>query len=216
MTALHAPPPSSAGEPPARPLARGARDARARAAGVGDSRPSTTARASGRWAATSTEARTRRGWRCWRAMHGRGHFAVGALEDRDWVAQVRARADAGGGGAFHGLRQSRPRQRAGQPAIGLEIEAAQAFGTGHHATTQGCLIALDRLVRRGLVAAAGGRYRRRDRRAGDGGRRALAGAGDRVGHRSGRDGRRRGPTCAATASRGGSAASPRRASGTRG
>jgi ribosomal protein L11 methyltransferase len=34
--------------------------------------------------------------------------------------------------------------------IGLEIEAAQAFGTGHHATTQGCLEALDRLARTGF------------------------------------------------------------------
>ena len=36
--------------------------------------------------------------------------------------------------------------------IGLEIEAAQAFGTGHHATTQGCLLALDRLARAGFAA----------------------------------------------------------------
>jgi ribosomal protein L11 methyltransferase len=31
--------------------------------------------------------------------------------------------------------------------IGLEIEAALAFGTGHHGTTRGCLIALDRLLK---------------------------------------------------------------------
>ncbi|WP_181707312.1 50S ribosomal protein L11 methyltransferase [Chthonobacter rhizosphaerae] len=30
--------------------------------------------------------------------------------------------------------------------IGLEIEAAQAFGTGHHPTTWGCLVALSRLL----------------------------------------------------------------------
>jgi ribosomal protein L11 methyltransferase len=34
-------------------------------------------------------------------------------------------------------------------AIGLLIDAATAFGTGEHATTHGCLLALDRLVRRG-------------------------------------------------------------------
>ncbi len=33
-------------------------------------------------------------------------------------------------------------------AIGLRIEAAQAFGTGHHATTRGCLLALDDLLKR--------------------------------------------------------------------
>jgi ribosomal protein L11 methyltransferase len=32
--------------------------------------------------------------------------------------------------------------------IGIEIEAALAFGTGHHGTTRGCLLALDRLARR--------------------------------------------------------------------
>src|SRR5262249_9443835 len=31
--------------------------------------------------------------------------------------------------------------------IGIEIEAAQAFGTGHHGTTHGCLLALDRLCK---------------------------------------------------------------------
>jgi ribosomal protein L11 methyltransferase len=34
-------------------------------------------------------------------------------------------------------------------AVGLLIDAATAFGTGEHATTHGCLLALDRLVRRG-------------------------------------------------------------------
>jgi ribosomal protein L11 methyltransferase len=34
-------------------------------------------------------------------------------------------------------------------AIGLLIDAATAFGTGEHQTTHGCLLALDRLVRRG-------------------------------------------------------------------
>jgi ribosomal protein L11 methyltransferase len=31
--------------------------------------------------------------------------------------------------------------------IGIEIEAALAFGTGHHGTTRGCLLALDRICR---------------------------------------------------------------------
>jgi ribosomal protein L11 methyltransferase len=39
--------------------------------------------------------------------------------------------------------------------IGIEIEAALAFGTGHHGTTRGCLLALDRMcnsLRRGSSA----------------------------------------------------------------
>src|SRR5665811_1685678 len=31
--------------------------------------------------------------------------------------------------------------------IGIEIEAALAFGTGHHGTTRGCLLALDELAK---------------------------------------------------------------------
>jgi ribosomal protein L11 methyltransferase len=40
--------------------------------------------------------------------------------------------------------------RARVPAhrIGIEIEAALAFGTGHHGTTRGCLLALDAWLRR--------------------------------------------------------------------
>ena len=36
-------------------------------------------------------------------------------------------------------------------SIGLRIDAATAFGTGEHETTSGCLIALERLARRGRV-----------------------------------------------------------------
>src|SRR5882757_6796841 len=31
--------------------------------------------------------------------------------------------------------------------IAIEIEASLAFGTGHHGTTRGCLLALDRIVK---------------------------------------------------------------------
>ena len=34
-------------------------------------------------------------------------------------------------------------------AVGLKIDAATAFGTGEHATTYGCLLALDQLAKRG-------------------------------------------------------------------
>lgn len=41
------------------------------------------------------------------------------------------------------------RARVPASAIGIEIEAALAFGTGHHGTTLGCLRAIDRLAGRG-------------------------------------------------------------------
>jgi ribosomal protein L11 methyltransferase len=39
------------------------------------------------------------------------------------------------------------RRRVQPNRIGIEIEAALAFGTGHHGTTRGCLLALDRLLK---------------------------------------------------------------------
>jgi ribosomal protein L11 methyltransferase len=39
------------------------------------------------------------------------------------------------------------RARVARHAVGIEIEAALAFGTGHHGTTRGCLLALDRVLR---------------------------------------------------------------------
>jgi len=39
------------------------------------------------------------------------------------------------------------RGRIASNRIDIEIEAALAFGTGHHGTTRGCLLALDRIVK---------------------------------------------------------------------
>lgn len=84
-------------------------------------------------------------------LHGAPDFRVASLDDRDWVAQVRAELTPVVAGRFV-VYGSHDRDRIPPHLIRLEIEAAQAFGTGHHATTQGCLIALDRLVRKGCVA----------------------------------------------------------------
>lgn len=82
-------------------------------------------------------------------LHGARPFAVSRVEDTDWVAQVRRELTPVRAGRFvvHGGHD-----RAAVPvaAIGLEIEAAMAFGTGHHGTTLGCLRALDALVDAGV------------------------------------------------------------------
>ncbi|MEM9230007.1 MAG: 50S ribosomal protein L11 methyltransferase [Pseudomonadota bacterium] len=85
------------------------------------------------------------------AVHGARPFAVSRLDDRDWVAQVRRELTPVHAGRFvvHG---GHDRHRVPAHKIGLEIEAAMAFGTGHHATTLGCLRALDWLVSRDLVS----------------------------------------------------------------
>ena len=92
-------------------------------------------------------------------VHGAPDFRVERVDDRDWVAQVRAELTPVDAGRFvvHG---GHDRARVPPNRIGLEIEAAQAFGTGHHETTRGCLIALDRLALLGFrprrVADIGG------------------------------------------------------------
>ena len=65
----------------------------------------------------------------------------------DWVAQSLAGLKPVRAGRFivHGAHD---RARVAAKAIGIEIEAALAFGTGHHGTTRGCLLALDALAKR--------------------------------------------------------------------
>ena len=138
-------------------------------------------------------------------VHGAAGFTVERVDDRDWVAQVRAELTPVEAGRFV-VYGSHDRGRVPPSRIGLEIEAAQAFGTGHHATTQGCLLALDRLAKAGF----------RPRRVADVGAgtgvlamaaarlwplRAVAGrhrpgrGGDRAGERGGERRRRRGLAC---------------------
>jgi ribosomal protein L11 methyltransferase len=66
---------------------------------------------------------------------------------RDWVTSSLAGLTPVAAGRFlvHGAHD---RARVPHNRIGIEIEAALAFGTGHHASTRGCLLALDRIVRR--------------------------------------------------------------------
>ena len=69
------------------------------------------------------------------------------VADTDWVAQSLAGLNPVRAGRFivHGAHD---RARVPANAIGVEIEAALAFGTGHHGTTRGCLLALDALAKR--------------------------------------------------------------------
>lgn len=70
-----------------------------------------------------------------------------AIERRDWVASSLAGLAPVQAGQFivHGAHD---RGRIPAHRIGIEIEAALAFGTGHHGTTRGCLLALERICKR--------------------------------------------------------------------
>jgi ribosomal protein L11 methyltransferase len=64
----------------------------------------------------------------------------------DWVRRSLAGLAPVTAGRFvvHG---SHDRFRVPVNSVGIEIEAALAFGTGHHGTTRGCLLALDRICK---------------------------------------------------------------------
>lgn len=70
----------------------------------------------------------------------------GRVAQRDWVASSLEGLSAVRAGRFlvHG---SHDRERVKPNDIALEIEAALAFGTGHHGTTRGCLTFLDQICK---------------------------------------------------------------------
>jgi ribosomal protein L11 methyltransferase len=101
------------------------------------------------------------------------------VAERDWVENSLAGLTAVRAGrvAVHGAHD---RKRVRPNEVGVEIEAALAFGTGHHGTTLGCLLALDRILKRrrprhvldvgtgtGVLAIASARLLRRPVACGD-------------------------------------------------
>jgi ribosomal protein L11 methyltransferase len=74
-------------------------------------------------------------------------LVVETVAARDWIAVSLAGLKPVAAGRFlvHG---SHDRARLPGHRIGIEIEAALAFGTGHHGTTRGCLLALDGWLKR--------------------------------------------------------------------
>jgi len=75
------------------------------------------------------------------------HGLIAPLPEQDWVRQsLEGLAPVAAGRFFLHGGHDRHRRRPG--GIALEIDAGTAFGTGHHGTTEGCLIALDRILKR--------------------------------------------------------------------
>ena len=74
------------------------------------------------------------------------------VEAQDWVSLSQAGLEPIQAGRFV-VRTPAHRDPLPPGAIGFEIDAGRAFGTGHHETTTGCLLALDRLKHAGIRAA---------------------------------------------------------------
>jgi ribosomal protein L11 methyltransferase len=88
------------------------------------------------------------------------------LAPTDWVRKSQEGLTPVGAGRFV-VHAAHHRGRVQVNRIGIQIEAALAFGTGHHGTTRGCLLALDRIAkaqnRRRRVRRAGSPIRCRKR-----------------------------------------------------
>lgn len=82
-------------------------------------------------------------------IHGQKDFVISKLDDTDWVAQVKRELTPVRAGRFL-IHSSHDKSALGPSDIGLEIEAAMAFGTGHHGTTLGCLELTNELYFKGI------------------------------------------------------------------
>lgn len=84
------------------------------------------------------------------AAHDAKPFVVSELPETDWVAHVKRELHPVEAGRFF-VYGSHDADKVPGDRIPLLIEAAMAFGTGHHGTTKGCLEALERLIQAGEV-----------------------------------------------------------------
>lgn len=83
------------------------------------------------------------------AAYGAQRFVISEVPDVDWVAHVRRELTPVHAGRFfvHGSHDS---DKIPEGVEALCIEAAMAFGTGHHNTTKSCLEALDLIADQGF------------------------------------------------------------------
>ena len=81
-----------------------------------------------------------------------GEPEVACLKDEDWVTMSQAGLEPIHAGRFF-VHTPQHRDAIPEGATAFEIDAGLAFGTGQHATTAGCLLALDRLGDQGKTFA---------------------------------------------------------------
>ena len=83
------------------------------------------------------------------ALHGARPFTISEIPDQDWVSKVQRELAPVEAGRFF-VYGSHDADKVPEDRIALLIEAAMAFGTGHHGTTLGCLRAFDALLNAGF------------------------------------------------------------------
>ena len=83
-------------------------------------------------------------------MHGVKDFLISEIPEQDWVSKVRRELSPVEAGRFF-VYGSHDADKIPDGCVPLLIEAAMAFGTGHHGTTLGCLRAFDRLLDDGFA-----------------------------------------------------------------
>lgn len=106
---------------------------------------------SGLWevGAYFTEAPDAAGLAILASMYGVKDFLISEIPETDWVSHVRRELAPVEAGRFF-VYGSHDADKVPAGRVPLLIEAAMAFGTGHHGTTLGCLRAFDRLLGEGF------------------------------------------------------------------
>ncbi|MDO6590077.1 50S ribosomal protein L11 methyltransferase [Loktanella sp. D2R18] len=84
------------------------------------------------------------------ALHDAKPFNISELPDQDWVSKVQRELAPVAAGRFY-VYGSHDADTVPTDKIPLLIDAAMAFGTGHHGTTLGCLQAFDALCNAGFT-----------------------------------------------------------------
>jgi ribosomal protein L11 methyltransferase len=70
------------------------------------------------------------------------------VADTDWVTLSQGQRGPVHAGRFV-IHSSHDRENVARGRFAIEVDASSAFGTAHHASTRGCLLALDEFVKRG-------------------------------------------------------------------
>ena len=108
--------------------------------------------------------------------HGGLRVAIEKLADADWLAMSLSGLPPVRAGRFF-VYGAHDQGRVPANTVNLMIDAGAAFGTGHHGTTVGCLVAFDELLKRERferVLDVGCRHRRAGHRGGEDRHRSVA------------------------------------------